>query len=76
MRNHKANIAIQHCCRKGTAELNEDAIILNDQQHIYGVVDGATSVTPYVNERGQTAAILRPICSRLHFTTISPHICP
>lgn len=75
MRNHKANIAIQHCCRKGTAELNEDAIILNDQQHIYGVVDGATSVTPYVNERGQTGGYLAAhlLASSFHHN-LSPHL--
>lgn len=54
----KDKINIEHCCRKGTADLCEDALIMNEQQMIFGVVDGATSVTPYVNERGQTGGYL------------------
>lgn len=43
---------------KGSAEWNEDAIILNDENRIYGVIDGATSIVSFRGENNETGGRL------------------
>jgi serine/threonine protein phosphatase PrpC len=43
---------------KGDREFNEDALILNENDNIYGVVDGVTSLIPYRNEKGETGGYI------------------
>lgn len=39
---------------QGSSTWNEDALILNEALHIYGVADGATSLVPYHGPQGET----------------------
>ncbi len=43
---------------QGSSNCNEDAIIRNDALHIYGVIDGATSLVPYRSQNGDTGGKL------------------
>lgn len=49
---------LETCYIKGSRDLNEDAIIVNTQDQIFGVIDGATSVTSYKNVKGETGAFI------------------
>jgi len=52
---------IEQIHRKGQGSYNEDAIIMNEDQHIYGVVDGVSSLIPtqhHNTSSGQVAAQL------------------
>ncbi|MDF9844029.1 MULTISPECIES: protein phosphatase 2C domain-containing protein [unclassified Paenibacillus] len=43
---------------QGDGQWNEDALIVNEPADIYGVVDGATSLSPYRNKEGMTGGYL------------------
>ncbi|WP_170138888.1 protein phosphatase 2C domain-containing protein [Oceanobacillus chungangensis] len=43
---------------KGSREINEDALIVNKSGLVFGVVDGATSVTPYKDVNGNTGGAI------------------
>lgn len=43
---------------QGDGQWNEDALIVNENAKIYGVVDGATSLSPYRNKEGMTGGYL------------------
>jgi serine/threonine protein phosphatase PrpC len=45
---------IDYLSIKGTSALNEDAYVINDQQGIYGVIDGVSSLVPYTDEHNRT----------------------
>jgi hypothetical protein len=49
---------LQYCSIPGSSQNNEDALVINHKDQIYGVIDGATSVTPYRNSKGQTGGYL------------------
>ncbi len=49
---------IETCSIQEDGLLNEDALILNESLQIYGVVDGATSLTAYRNIAGLTGGYL------------------
>jgi hypothetical protein len=48
----------QVCEIKGSNDIYEDCLLINHKDRIYGVIDGATSVTPYRNDQGQTGGYL------------------
>ncbi|MFE5323638.1 protein phosphatase 2C domain-containing protein [Paenibacillus sp. NPDC056579] len=43
---------------QGTAQWNEDALVINESLHLYGVLDGATSVHPYRGPNNETGGYL------------------
>jgi serine/threonine protein phosphatase PrpC len=43
---------------KGTSPWNEDAWICNEAIGLYGVIDGATSLVPFVGAEGETGGVL------------------
>ncbi|ALS26264.1 protein phosphatase 2C domain-containing protein [Paenibacillus cisolokensis] len=43
---------------KGTGEWNEDALVVNGQAGLYGVLDGATSLHPFRGPNGETGGYL------------------
>lgn len=43
---------------QGSSIISEDAIIINKKNRIFGVVDGATSVTSYRNSHGETGGYI------------------
>lgn len=43
---------------KGDGEWNEDALVINQAASVYGVVDGATSLSPYRNQDGYTGGYM------------------
>jgi serine/threonine protein phosphatase PrpC len=49
---------IEHFTLKGEGRLNEDAIVMNEAASIYGVLDGVTSLTPYVHSSGATGGYI------------------
>lgn len=55
---------------KGDGEWNEDALVVNESAHIYGVVDGATSLSPYRNQEGFTGGYLAAQLAAAYFTAL------
>ncbi|MDT3425744.1 serine/threonine protein phosphatase PrpC [Paenibacillus forsythiae] len=51
-------IEIDWISLQGTGEWNEDAVILNEELSLYGVVDGATSLVPYRGAGNETGGRL------------------
>jgi serine/threonine protein phosphatase PrpC len=51
-------ICSETCSIKGSSELNEDALVVNNESKVFGVIDGATSVTPYKNIEGETGGFI------------------
>jgi serine/threonine protein phosphatase PrpC len=54
----KENLKITYLSIKGSSPLNEDAYICNESNHIYGVIDGATSLVPFASAEGETGGVL------------------
>lgn len=49
---------IQTISTQGNGEWNEDSLIVNNTIHLYGVIDGATSLEPYRGLGGETGGYL------------------
>jgi serine/threonine protein phosphatase PrpC len=43
---------------KGSSPWNEDATIRNEANRLFGVIDGATSLVPFVSRKGETGGVL------------------
>ncbi|WP_019908951.1 protein phosphatase 2C domain-containing protein [Paenibacillus sp. HW567] len=52
---------------KGHGEWNEDALVINEAASVYGVVDGATSLSPYRNQEGRTGGYIASQLAAAHF---------
>ncbi len=55
---------------KGTGSLNEDALIVNEKDSVYGVADGATSLIDYRDEFGLTGGYLASQLLALHLQKV------
>lgn len=55
---------------QGTAEWNEDALVVNESLRLYGVLDGATSVHPYRGPNGETGGYLASHIIRQYFESL------
>lgn len=53
---------VQSLSIQGSGVWNEDAVIQNDVQRIYGVIDGATSLVPFRGPKGRPADGLHRSC--------------
>ncbi|MED5017822.1 protein phosphatase 2C domain-containing protein [Paenibacillus chibensis] len=62
---------IQHFSIQGTGEWNEDAIVINEKQRLYGVIDGATSLVPYRSAEGETGGRLASQLLKGYFERLS-----
>jgi serine/threonine protein phosphatase PrpC len=51
-------ICAETCSIKGSRALNEDALVVNNESNVFSVIDGATSVTPYKNSKGETGGFI------------------
>lgn len=49
---------IETISKQGTAQWNEDALVINDRLRLFGVLDGATSLHPYRGAGGETGGYL------------------
>ncbi|MFE5323800.1 protein phosphatase 2C domain-containing protein [Paenibacillus sp. NPDC056579] len=49
---------IETISKQGTAQWNEDALVVNDRLRLFGVLDGATSLHPYRGAGGETGGYL------------------
>ncbi|MWV46119.1 hypothetical protein GRF59_21085 [Paenibacillus sp. HJL G12] len=49
---------IHHISVQGTGDWNEDAVVLNERQQLYGVIDGATSLVPFRSANNETGGRL------------------
>lgn len=56
--NRKFINKIQFCSLQGVGEFNEDAWVINEQAHIYGVIDGATSISNPRRKDGKTGGYI------------------
>jgi serine/threonine protein phosphatase PrpC len=43
---------------KGSNPWNEDATVRNEANRLYGVIDGATSLVPFIGRKGETGGVL------------------
>lgn len=55
-------VKIESHTRQGTGRLNEDAVVINEELGIYGVLDGSTSLVPFETNDGKTGGF---VASRL-----------
>ncbi len=51
-------LIIESYTLKGERTTNEDALLINHKAAIYGVMDGATSVIPFKNAKGETGGYI------------------
>jgi serine/threonine protein phosphatase PrpC len=54
----KDNMKLTNLSLKGSSPMNEDAYVCNESNHIYGVIDGATSLVPFASSDGETGGVL------------------
>jgi len=59
-------ISIQKVYDKGSAKLNEDALLIKD--NIYAVFDGTTSLVSYLSEKGETGAKIASTIAKNEFS--------
>lgn len=55
---------------QGTAQWNEDALVINERLQLYGVLDGATSVHPYRGPNNETGGYLASRLIRQYFHSL------
>lgn len=67
-----ADRKVQTCSVRGSADLNEDALIVNVEERIYGVADGATSLTGYRDEHGHTGGYIAAQLLASHLRELPP----
>ncbi|WFB57959.1 protein phosphatase 2C domain-containing protein [Paenibacillus sp. BR1-192] len=63
---------VQNLSIQGSGIWNEDALIINDQLQIYGVIDGATSLVPFRGSEGETGGRIASQLLKRYFEQISP----
>lgn len=51
-------ITVNQLTQKGTGDMNEDALIINEICGIYGVLDGVSSLVPFYNEKNETGGYI------------------
>jgi serine/threonine protein phosphatase PrpC len=56
---------------KGEQALNEDALVLNRKAGLFGVLDGATSLTPYVNRNNETGGYIAANLLKAHLERLT-----
>lgn len=56
---------------QGVGEWNEDAFVLDESRHIFGVIDGATSLVPYRGANGETGGRLASQCIKHFFEELT-----
>lgn len=49
---------VEQITLKGTGKMNEDAYVLNEQAKLFGVVDGVSSLVPYISEDNHTGGFI------------------
>jgi serine/threonine protein phosphatase PrpC len=49
---------IQTFAEQGSSLMNEDVLIIDKKTNVFGVIDGATSVAPYRNSKGETGGYI------------------
>jgi len=67
---------IEHITIQGCNEWNEDALILNESQRIYGVLDGATSVTDFTGRGGETGGYLASQTTKAYLESLDDSNAP
>lgn len=55
---------------QGSGEWNEDAVFTNEKQHLYGVIDGATSLVPFRGPGNETGGRLASQLLKAYFEDI------
>lgn len=56
---------LSHISDKGIRDINEDSLLINEEQNIFGVFDGASSLVHYISPTGETGGyIASSIASR------------
>lgn len=56
---------------RGASEWNEDALVISTEPHVYGVLDGATSVVPFRGPNGETGGYLASNIVSRHLESIT-----
>lgn len=62
---------IQTISKRGRGILNEDAIILNHTAGLYGVLDGVSSLVPYVNGNNETGGFIAANLVKTYFESLT-----
>lgn len=57
---------------QGSNEWNEDALIINDSLGVYGVLDGATSLTSFRGHEGETSGYLASQTVKAYLESLEP----
>ncbi|MEG9295335.1 protein phosphatase 2C domain-containing protein [Mangrovibacillus sp. Mu-81] len=57
---------LNHYIIKGDGRLNEDALIINEKQSLYGVADGVSSLVPFTSEENLTGGFIASDTAKDH----------
>ncbi|MEC0241234.1 protein phosphatase 2C domain-containing protein [Paenibacillus dokdonensis] len=68
-------MAVHHISIQGTGEWNEDAVVLNEKQQLYGVIDGATSLVPFRGANNETGGRLASQLLQRYFEQLTSEDC-
>jgi serine/threonine protein phosphatase PrpC len=56
---------------KGTGDLNEDAVIINESLSLYGVLDGVSSLVPYRSRNDETGGFIAANLVKNYFESLT-----
>ncbi|MBB6633364.1 protein phosphatase 2C domain-containing protein [Cohnella thailandensis] len=64
-------VTYEEITRKGVGLLNEDAIISRPQANLYGVLDGVSSLVPYLNSKKETGGFIAANLVKNYFESVA-----
>lgn len=65
------NVTHEETSRKGVGLLNEDAIISRPKANLYGVLDGVSSLVPYLNSKKETGGFIAANLVKNYFESVA-----
>lgn len=64
-------VTYEETTQKGVGLLNEDAVISHPKANLYGVLDGVSSLVPYLNSKKETGGFIAANLIRDYFESIA-----
>lgn len=64
-------VTYEETTKKGVGLLNEDAVIFHPKANLYGVLDGVSSLVPYLNSKKETGGFIAANLIRDYFESIA-----
>jgi len=74
LNNSGVKFKIQSGTQKGIADLNEDALVMNESGQVYGVIDGVSSMEEFLDQEKHTGGYIAAQLAALHLLKVSPEL--